>query len=462
MKYKYRKIMGGGLLKKEIKTIVSQKEISKINIFQTNPIQYNEFILDLYNSNNYDLETYKKNHQNLISKINSLKENTETYKVLSCIFGAFMGDSMGEYLEFLQPSNDNHLKIYQGNTIYNTNAGSVTDDSFMAMSLSFAIMDNNKLKELNQDLIYFYYGAWALTNPPDMGNATNNALIYFNYGKCIYGSNFFNEDIKGRIYKANYQSKANGFLMRISTFVAFFYYRFKEECKNCLKETKEDLFSLYNKIKKIVIIDNEIIHPNIENNIACSVFVFISICALFNMKGKEIIKKVELLLENDEFSKKEEGINVKNIIMEDLEKYKKEGINYKNFNVYEHMGYYGHAFKLTIYYLCIIDDIKDKKYEYIMNQICDYGGDTDTNCAIVGTVIGPLIGYKNFSKDKWNIFINYLDNYNFQFCTALMYIYVKYLEISNKWKDSDKFEFNFYKMIINMLSNTDIDFDKIF
>jgi hypothetical protein len=32
------------------------------------------------------------------------------------------------------------------------------------------------------------------------------------------------------------------------------------------------------------------------------------------------------------------------------------------------MGYYGHAFKLTIYYLCIIDDIKDKKYEYIMNK----------------------------------------------------------------------------------------------
>ena len=99
---------------------------------------------------------------------------------------------------------------------------------------------------------------------------------------------------------------------------------------------------------------------------------------------------------------------------------KKIKINNKNFNVYERMGYYGHAFKLTIYYLCIIDDIKDKKYEYIMNQICDYGGDTDTNCAIVGTVIGPLIGYKNFSKDKWKTFINYLNDNNFQFCSALM------------------------------------------
>ena len=353
------------------------------------------------------------------SKINSLKENTDTYKTLSCIFGAFMGDSMGEYLEFHKPSDENHLKVYKGLSIFKTKAGSVTDDSCMAMSLSFAIMDNNKLKELNQNLIFFYYGAWAMTNPPDMGNATNNVMMYFNYEKCIYGDNYFNDDIKKNIHNTNYSSKANGFLMRISTFVVFFYYRFKDDCIKFLKsEKKEDLFMLYNEIKKIVLIDNEIIHPNIENNIACSVFVFISICALLNMKGKEIIEKVELLIQNEEFSTIEEGRNVKNIIMEDLETYKKEGINYKNFNVFQQMGYYGNAFKLTIYYLCIIDDIKDNKYEYIMNQICDYGGDTDTNCAIVGTVIGPLIGYKNFSKDKWNTFINFLDDKHFQFCTA--------------------------------------------
>ena len=452
--------MGGGYFNK--KKNITTKDFSKIKTFQSSPKQYNNYIIELYHSDNYDLKIYKTNHKKLVSKINSLKENTDTYKTLSCIFGAFMGDSMGEYLEFHKPSDENHLKVYKGLSIFKTKAGSVTDDSCMAMSLSFAIMDNNKLKELNQNLIFFYYGAWAMTNPPDMGNATNNVMMYFNYEKCIYGDNYFNDDIKKNIHNTNYSSKANGFLMRISTFVVFFYYRFKEECKNCLKDTKEDLFSLYNKIKKIVIIDNEIIHPNIENNIACSVFVFISICALLNKKGKEIIEKVELLIQNEEFSTIEEGRNVKNIIMEDLETYKKEGINYKNFNVYEHMGYYGHAFKLTIYYLCIIDDIKDKKYEYIMNQICDYGGDTDTNCAIVGTVIGPLIGYKNFSKDKWNTFINYLDDKYFQFCTALMYIYVKYLEISNNWKDSEKFEFNFYKMINSMLSDENIDFDAIF
>ena len=34
-----------------------------------------------------------------------------------------------------------------------------------------------------------------------------------------------------------------------------------------------------------------------------------------------------------------------------------------------------------------------------MNIICNCGGDTDTNAAIVGCVIGPLIGFDNFGRD---------------------------------------------------------------
>ena len=34
-----------------------------------------------------------------------------------------------------------------------------------------------------------------------------------------------------------------------------------------------------------------------------------------------------------------------------------------------------------------------------MNQICAFGGDTDTKAAIVGTVFGHLIGYKYFGEE---------------------------------------------------------------
>ena len=37
-------------------------------------------------------------------------------------------------------------------------------------------------------------------------------------------------------------------------------------------------------------------------------------------------------------------------------------------------------------------------YNNIIFDICDFGGDTDTNAAIVGMVIGSLIGLENLDK----------------------------------------------------------------
>ena len=42
-----------------------------------------------------------------------------------------------------------------------------------------------------------------------------------------------------------------------------------------------------------------------------------------------------------------------------------------------------------------------------IQEICDYGGDTDTNAAIVGTVIGPLIGFKNFGDETISSFLKF-------------------------------------------------------
>ena len=454
-------------LKNKMGLSSSKKKTKEIIASEKKPFpnkkDYNDFIENLYNSPKaFDLTIFESNFKKLVNVINSLSESSDDYISLSCIYGAFMGDSIGQYVEFKKPNNSNHQLIYQGLSQFGTEPGSVTDDSYMAMSLAFGIMDNNILKELNENLIYFYYGAWNLTNPRDIGITTSKALSYFTYNKSIYGDIILTEKIKDMIYKSNYKSKANGFLMRISTFVVFFYYRFEDFCMKNIINNKDNLFILYDKIKNIIVKDNEITHPNEENNIACGIFVFMCICAMFKIKGKEIIKKVELLLENKIFSEKENEKNVKKIILENLEDFKKEGLNYKNFNVYNKMGYYVHAYKFTLYYLWILDDIKENQYEYIMNEICDYGGDTDTNCAIVGTAIGPLIGFKNFNKNLWDIFINYYPKDGPQFSSALMYIYVKYLELSNKWKDNSKLNYNFYQMIHSMLYKNINNFNSIF
>ena len=69
-----------------------------------------------------------------------------------------------------------------------------------------------------------------------------------------------------------------------------------------------------------------------------------------------------------------------------------------------------------------------------MNEICDFGGDADTNCAIVGTVLGPLIGYNNFDKKDFDTFLYHIneDKKRILFAASYMYLYIKYLDISNK------------------------------
>ena len=104
-------------------------------------------------------------------------------------------------------------------------------------------------------------------------------------------------------------------------------------------------------------------------------------------------------------------------------------------------------------------------YYTIMTEICDYGGDTDTNCAIVGTMIGPLIGYKKFKKDLFSIFINYIPPERTQFTSAFIYLYVNYLEqkilnkgntqATNKGKskyNKDTFNYTSFEMIYEFLN----------
>ena len=124
----------------------------------------------------------------------------------------------------------------------------------------------------------------------------------------------------------------------------------------------------------------------------------------------------------------------------------------KEKNVITNMGFYFHAFRLTLYYLYFFDEINPKKnitkYREIMNQICSFGGDTDTNAAIVGTVIGPLIGFKNFGNKELLTMVKLVPKKRLVYSPGLMILYVHYLRMNKSNNEKRK---NFLLMILKMM-----------
>ena len=107
--------------------------------------QMNEFLLHYLNKNHINLNILSKNIEKLKDLIEKYDfNNKDKYLSLSCIFGAFLGDSMGSICEFSRPSKQNHLDIFQFEEgIFAP--GEVTDDSEMAMAAAFAYMDSPNL-----------------------------------------------------------------------------------------------------------------------------------------------------------------------------------------------------------------------------------------------------------------------------------------------------------------------------
>ena len=68
----------------------------------------------------------------------------------------------------------------------------------------------------------------------------------------------------------------------------------------------------------------------------------------------------------------------------------------------EDMGYLKHAIVLTFYMLYLVADdvlpIDQNLYYFALRQTTLLGGDTDTNGAIVGGMIGALVGVQNIDE----------------------------------------------------------------
>ena len=303
----------------------------------SSPISLNYYLQKLNRYCKYiDQSKFQKNLDILITKIlsvsPSLTPDNDIYLSLSCIFGAFLGDSMGTFCEDKPLNKLNHERIYKKESSTFLTPGTVTDDSEMAMSFAFAVMDSPEVFNINQNLIFYYYGIWAYSEPISMGNTTSNSLFQFKIEKDnITKKYLFSENIKNNVNEINKDKKSNGFLMRLSTFIVWFYYMNKNNLKNLF--AKKDYIQIYKDIEKVIVKDIEITHPNKENVVAGTIYVFIGLCSMLLFKASNIIDIVKELLKDDIFNKDENipEICVKNIIENCLGEYQKESFDKYNY-----------------------------------------------------------------------------------------------------------------------------------
>ena len=64
---------------------------------------------------------------------------------------------------------------------------------------------------------------------------------------------------------------------------------------------------------------------------------------------------------------------------------------------------------LVLSYYCLLksaDISEDKLFDFAMRQVTRLGGDTNTNCSIVGGMIGAYIGASTLPQDKIRRLLN--------------------------------------------------------
>ena len=444
-----------------------QKEFFKNNIYTPNIILHS---LKFPNLPKYEIEkNINKNIDILINYVYKINENTDLYNSLSCIFGSFLADALGSYCEFKMPSRENSKLIFVGNNNFNVEKGSVTDDSEMGMALAFSIMDSYEKNILNADFISYYYGLWHSSSPNDIGSTTVNALQYFefyNYKLLDNNNNSYFDEVKNKIKNVNNHSLTNGYLMRKSVFYVFVFYRYYQQIKIAFEEAEKNnlikLYELFNNIKNISKIDNECTHPNPETTTASAYTSLMALGALQKIEPSKIItyilNMIKLINENSNLNADNLDIELGKYIENMTNIFSDEKFDFwsyftsKENNVYDYIGWYKHSFRLILYFMTNFDNVNKNKgekniFRYIIDNICDIGGDTDTNAAIVGSVIGPLIGYNVFKDD-----LNYMLKLGRKmYYPIFMVLYLDYLEKSMKNNELIYNRKNFIKMIATII-----------
>lgn len=287
-------------------------------------------------------------------------------RVKGMLTGHFMGDALGAPYEFWKWNKDRiysgklNIDLFRKRVMFNRGEeiryppGSVTDDSQMTIALINALI---KKRKWDRETVVLSYCKWSHTNNTGMGR--NTAFIFGNRSMKGYESKV--EKMEELIKKGEQPSLANGSLMRCSPLCIF------DNDKYIVKDTK-------------------LSNPYKQNIQASKVYYQVLHSLLL---GKTNVR--EIITNCLEW-----------ITDKDLKTCIQQALNREIRDVVKQKGWVLHALWCSL--VGILFAIENKSsYRSVMKWTITQGGnkgvgDTDTNAAITGALVGAYYGWDELNK----------------------------------------------------------------
>ncbi len=262
-----------------------------------------------------------------------------------CFLGQLAGDALGAVVESQSPEEitDNYpdgLRELKSGGVHNIISGQPTDDSEMALLLARMLAETKTYEPQAARREYQY---WLSSGP-------------FSCGRTTY---------VGLTGNPNPQSQANGAMMRVSPLGIF-----------------GARFSL-DQVAKWAMQDAEITHPNLVCQQANALFAMgIAYAVKYGCTNKELYRHIR---------KWAVGMEVEPALMNTVDK----SADRPPADFIHQMGWVLIAFQNALYQLLHAPSLEDAVIDSVMQ-----GGDTDTNAAICGALLGAVHG-REAVPDQW-------------------------------------------------------------
>lgn len=281
-----------------------------------------------------------------------MTSDDEYDRALGCLMGLFVGDAAGATLEFFRrPITHNHAVTamqMQGGGSLNVAPGQFTDDSELAIHLLKALYDKDPTDGIPLSDVAKEYIDWLRSHPFDIGFTCKRAFAFStNHEDMMY---------KAKTYSMH--SQANGSLMRIAPLAIW------------CRKMQPDVIMSYARAEATLS------HPNVICQ-DCNAMYCLALSYLIRSSGDAVgaINYCKMFVD---------------CIHPMVAEWFKMSVNDMNLDIdcTINIGHVKYGFILAFHFLSIRASYEDGIRHTLLK-----GGDTDTNAAIVGAMLGALHGY---------------------------------------------------------------------